>query len=75
MVRFTHEPGHVQPSSAGRGIVWWVRTDHGWDFLNPNWTTTLEQDIQAGHTTSVILHRFAGGRRHTNYDFDFVAMT
>ena len=70
---FTHEPGHAPPSSAG-SVVWWVRTGTGWDHLNPTWTTTLEADIQAGRTTSVIFHPFGGGRRGTKYEFDFNAM-
>ena len=75
MVGFTHEPGHVQPSSASSNIVWWVRTEQGWDFLHPTWTTILEQAIQTGCNTSAIFHSFAHGRRGTNYDFDFAAMT
>ena len=75
MVGFTHEPGHVQPSSASSDIVWWVRTEQGWDFLHPTWTTILEQAIQTGCNTSAIFHSFAHGRRGTNYDFDFAAMT
>ena len=61
---FTFEDHHDAPKPCRRGdVVWWTKVDGGWQFMNQAWVIILEEAIQAGRTTAVVHHPYAGRKK------------